>query len=316
MSIRLRALTLSAILAPVVLTAQVSYLFNHDIAQQPYQNISGAIPLSSWGADGWRSIHDLPEQPVWAFGAVYDLGTLAIHRDGVVRLTNDESSVYFGLAGTGLEPIDANSSVSYRMLTTANGATLVVQLRDMRLTNGLADNYVNAQLWIALETGHAFVHFGPRSESNASGFTNDSGPHIGLRKVLAEGGACVERIWPFGDPDSPQVAYDDQCEMPSLLGVPVPGTLYRYEPTFFTPNGIAEHTAPTLSVSPTIADDLIQVRSDAGSAVQATLRGSDGRLIRQLRIAPGVNAIDVSALTSGVYLLTSEGRAAVRFVKG
>ena len=86
--------------------------------------------------------------------------------------------------------------------------------------------------------------------------------------------------------------------------------------SFFTPNGIAEQVAPALSVSPTIADDIIQVRSDAGTTLRATLRGSDGRLIQQLRIAPGMNSIDVSTLTGGVYLLTSEGRAAVRFVKG
>lgn len=315
MSTRLLAFAHAAILAPALMTAQVSYLFNHDIALQPYQNISGAVPLTSWGADGWRAIHDLPAQSVWAFGAVYDLGTLSIHRDGVVRLTNDESTVYFGLTGTGLEPIDASSSIGYKLLTTANGATLVVQLRDMRLTNGLADNYMNAQLWIALETGHVFVHFGPRSDSNGGGFTNDSGPHIGLRKQLAEGGACVERIWPFGDPDSPQVAYDGQCEMPSLLGVPVPGTMYRYEPTFFTPNGIAELDAPAISLSPTIAEETIQVSSGAASAVQATLRATDGRVVRQLRLMPGTNTIGVGDLPAGAYLLHSDGHAAIRFLK-
>ncbi|MCB9184905.1 MAG: hypothetical protein H6591_13430 [Flavobacteriales bacterium] len=316
MEIRNNLVTAAALLAPVLMSAQVSYLFSHDIAPQPYQNISGATAISTWAPDGWRSLHDLPSQEAWAFGSVYDVYDIAIHRDGVVRLTNDESTAYFHLAGTPLEETGGASGIGYQMVTTTHGATLVVQARDMHLANGLSGNTMNAQLWIALETGHVYLHFGPRSDDNASGFNNDSGPHIGLRKVLADGSGCIERVWVSGDPDSPQVSYDQLCDMPSLFGLPEPGTMYRYEPTFFTPNGIAEHAAPALAVSPSIADDHIQVRSDAGSALQATLRGSDGRLIQQLRIAPGMNTIDVSTLTSGVYLLTSEGHAAVRFVKG
>lgn len=296
--------------------SQVSYLFSQETTSSPYHSVTGGTAVQLWGEDGWHQPNGLPEQAVWLFGTAYDLGTLAIHRDGIARLSNDDATVFLHIAGTGLEPIDGSSGISYKLLETAGGAMFVVQLRHMRVMNGVAMNHMNAQLWIELATGHLSIRFGPRSDENGGGFPGDSGPHIGIHQALADGSGCVERVWPYGDPGNPQVAYDSDCAFPALLGLPGSGTTFHFEPTFAIPTGLHEPVQGRFSMRGNIVQDEIVVYSNDAHVFQARILDAAGRLVRSVRVQPGDNTYDTGNLIAGTYLLAGDGGAVpLRFVK-
>lgn len=295
---------------------QVSYLFSQETTMSPYHSVTGSTVVQLWDEEGWHQTNGVPQLAVWLFGAAYDLSTLAIHRDGIVRLRNDDATVFLHLAGTGMAPIDGSSGISYKFVETADGDMIMVQLRNMRLLNGVAVNHMNAQLWIELETGRLSLRFGPRSDENGGGFPGDSGPHVGIHQALADGSDCVERVWPFGDPGNPQVAYDSSCEFPALFGLPGSGVTFHFEPTFTIPTSINEPAQEQLSMRGNIAVEEFIVHSGDQLVRQARILDASGRFVRALRLQPGDNAIHVGDLGSGTYLLACDnGAVPLRFVK-
>ncbi|MBK9177425.1 MAG: hypothetical protein IPM46_14045 [Flavobacteriales bacterium] len=282
----------------------------------PYHSVTGGTAVQLWDEEGWHQTNGVPQHAVWLFGAAYDLSTLAIHRDGIARLRNDDATVFLHLAGTGLEPIDGTSGISYKLVETADGDMFVVQLRHMRLMNGVAVNHMNAQLWINLETGRLSMRFGPRSDENGSGFPGDSGPHVGIHQAMADGSDCMERVWPFGDPGNPQVAYDSNCEFPALFGLPESGVTFHFEPTFSVPTSINEPVQGRLSLRLNIVQDEVVVYSGDPHVRQARILDASGRIIRAIRVQPGDNTYETGDLVAGTYVLACDGGAVpLRFVK-
>ncbi len=320
----LRLLTTGAacLLVASLLTAQNGYLF--EVVQPgvvPYVQMASETEVDMVDEDGWHTVTDLPEAPMWLFGTDYGTGTastVSINANGHVRIGNDYTFASIQVARTLMGELTGGSHVSYRYMETAEGKILEVQYKNMVLLHGVAGNFMNAQLRIHLGTGMIEMHYGPSSESNGSGFTGDRGPHIGVYQSPTDFSSCMEKTWLSGNPDGPQVDYTANYLFPCLTGLPAPGTLYRFMPLFNIPNAIGENAASPFRMGATLVTDQLSVSVDEPAGMQLQITDTGGRILRSIRATSGMNTIDITDLAPGSYLVlapTSPQRPAMRFVK-
>lgn len=301
--------------------AQDNYLFEHvQPGDQPYESLLGDTEISSFDLTGSFALNDLDGQTIRLFDKMYTLGLgthLLISADGYLRVDDGNTLAEIDGAFTDLYPYDATSRYSYRLFGNPGNHILAVQYNNMRLAMGVAGNAMSFQLWYYQNTGMIEVRFGPRTENLASGFTLSRGPKMGIHHSPVDMSACLEKVWLSGIPQAPDVSYDAEHPFDGMSGVPQEGTIYRYVPTFTI--GLDEqHLAARATIRNNPATDMLFVTIADAAGVSLVIEDMAGRTLRTQRTNSGENAIDVSGLANGAYLLVAQAngvRHAQRFVK-
>lgn len=296
-----------------------SYLFEHVTpGSQPYEALLGDTEIPGFDFAGNFVMPGIEGENIRFFDKVYtiDQGTqLLINKDGYLRITDDNTMALIEGAHFDMYPYDATSRYSYRLFGNPGNRVLAVQYSNLRSNTGPSENSLSFQIWYHQNTGLIEVRFGARTQNIANSFTLNRGPKMGIYHSPTDMTGCLEKIWLTGDPQAPAVSYDANYDFDAMNGVPPEGTVYRFGPTFII--GLEENAAPAAGIRNNPAtEDLFVTVENAGTTL--VVQDMAGRTIRTATATTGENAIDVSDLAAGTYVLVDrykEARHAQRFMK-
>lgn len=205
-----------------------------------------------------------------------------------------------GTVGNSLSP------VSYRSEGSSGARIFKLEFKNAGLANSDQD-FINVQLWLYEGSGRLEVRFGPMSVTHNSSFVQPyNGPLVSL-----ENWSTNELYYLKGDPASPMMTNAENC----LNAVPVNGTVYRFRNNALEPVGQAEFNPPAVSVFPNPASTGIKLIMDELPQELSIMDITGQQLYYS---ASGVKELDISQLSSGLYLLsvqTKRGRAYTRIAK-
>jgi hypothetical protein len=171
-------------------------------------------------------------------------------------------------------------------------------------------NLVNFQLWFYETTGSFRVHFGPNTIKSADAYQIFGKPTLLFAKNIDFMSAdfANEGFWSLaGDASNPTINYIPQFT--GFLGTnellssdPVNGQVYY----FYTLDnvGVAEQTSTELGAYPNPAQDYIFVQSSQDDVI--SIFDMTGKLVATQSIKNGTQAIQLSGLAAGMYVMKSQ----------
>lgn len=226
----------------------------------------------------------------------------AIQTNGNLRIENAFSAVIIDGLFTNLDSIDENTKLSWKIEGEPGYKIIKAQWKNIQLGFGEEGNFVNFQFWIYQETGIIEIHYGPRSDNNASGFT-DNGPNVGIFQSNTSFSDIHEKLWIAGNPESPDLDSNQTFTFPRLTGVPEEGTIYRLVPKHLTlhTEQTPEFHSLTLFPNPTV-NQLNVIIGSNNTLLDLTVFDANGKRV-QNAISITENSIDLSELPDGNYLI-------------
>jgi Secretion system C-terminal sorting domain len=285
----------------------------------PYEEIDSSIPAAEF--NGTLDIIDELNGETFLF---YDvpftfggLKTIAMGNNAFMRIDNDSSMIIIDGAFTAIDTLDGTSKRSYAIEGNSGNRVLKLQYKNLTLTNGEAGNYMNVQIWYYQSTGVVEVHYGPSSESNASGFNSSNGPHAGMFYSADDFSVCYEKLWCTGSPNSPTLAQTSNYVFSAMGGLPDEGTVFRFTPTFVINNtgSIPDVEIPVMFPNPTTGMVFIDGLPDF-SVIQ--LLDLTGKRIDQFSPKGSTFSLDIAGYDDGLYflkLITNKTQKTYRLVK-
>lgn len=185
---------------------------------------------------------------------------------------------------------------------------------------GTANNKTNFQLWLYETSNVIEFRYGPNTITEP-GIVHDFGfPYTGLINGLNLINGTAQGAWLLGgNPANPVPAFVNVATKPApgpqhlLTSEPANGQVYRFAPPG-TINVEEIAKANDFSVYPTQVSDRLMVRLDEGNTLDFVIRNLLGQEISTGRLNNGLNTLQLSNLTPGLYLFTANGNT-VRFVK-
>lgn len=289
-----------------------SYSFTQATAS--YADLSGAtvIPFGDFDPQSdlyW--VNDLIGETFYFYGRPYKFDTSAkylfIQSNGDLRIDNDSTLAIIDGAFTYLDSINAQSSVSYKIVGASGSKILKVQWKNMKVRVGQAGNYLNMQIWVYQQNGVVEIHYGPRSASNASGFNVNTGPQVGMFLSGFAFTQCLEKLWVNGSPTSPVLDSNANYVFKAMSGIPSAGTLYRFTPRFLT--GIKEPEEKLqFRCYPNPVNGMVYFNKNDDYFI-TDIAG------KKLIDAKGVVSIDITNLPMGIYFICNTTGGRVKIVK-
>jgi hypothetical protein len=170
--------------------------------------------------------------------------------------------------------------------------------------SGTFDNRISFQMWLYEGTNVIEYRFGENLVTQGTLVHFAGAPLIGIGSnadTVGEGG--WENFWILnGDPLAPQISnLQSQFELPLVLdSEPPAGTVYRFSPLVTKVN---ENNAPAVSVIyPTLVNSQLSINWD-NDKTMASILDISGKMISTHSIQRGINQLDLSALSSGQYII-------------
>jgi len=286
-----------------------------------YSDLQGStiIENANYDDDSFHFI-DLEGETISLYGLDFDFGgitTFVIQALGNVRIDNDSSAILLdGLRSLEINSIDGTSQLSYLFDGEPGSYVIKTEWKNHTLLSGDEGNFFNFQIWVYQETGVIEFRYGPRSDDNALGVTEENGPYIGIAYAPDNFFFYYEKLWLSGEIDDLQIEEDPNTLFDTMLGIPAEGTIYRFSPTFLSAHfasGKEELKHFTIAPNPASASILIQGLPEP--ITRLFIMDLQGRVIAQYAES---DQIDVSSLDSGIYMIlveTQSYRGVKRFVK-
>lgn len=147
---------------------------------------------------------------------------------GHMRIDDDSTLIVVDGAFTNLDSINRDTRLSYKIENTGNDKILKVQWKNLSVRTGQRGNYVNFQMWLYKSAGTFEIHYGPCSPNNRYGFTDITGPNIGMLYVSGDFKKVMEKTWLNGDPSFYTVDSARDLSFKAMHGFPESGTVYRF----------------------------------------------------------------------------------------
>ena len=177
----------------------------------------------------------------------------------------------------------------------------------------------NVQFWVFETSNVIELHFGPAKISHPTEYFDTTGKpgYCGYFNVSFTSGPNFG-YFAAGSPTAPFMDSITATHNPlPLNSYPASGTVYRFTPRSTT--GVASVNAPLqASLFPTICTSSLTITLMETDAVSYELMGINGAVVSQGALQHGSNALDVTGLAAGTYIvrLQSAGhRAFCRFIK-
>jgi len=245
------------------------------------------------------------------------LSTFAIQTFGNLRIDDDTSAVIIDGIFTDLDLIDGTTTLSYIIEGSSGSQIVKAQWKNVALANGDEGNFVNFQIWVFQETGQIELRYGPVSENNLSGYTQNNGPYAGIFHSSDSFDDMYSKHWLFGHPDEIQTDLNQDFNFQRLLGIPQEGTVYRFVPTTLSGDGTEDgmNQSNTFSIYPNPVRTEIQIAGITDEIKSCKIMDIRGSL---LEAYPNPSLISVANLPIGIYVLEIETSAQIirkKFVK-
>ena len=232
---------------------------------------------------------------------------IAFSGNGHLHIQDDTSLIIFDGLFYWLDSVDNTSAISYKVEGAGANKILKVQWKNLRVRSGPAGNYVNLQMWLYKATGAVEMRYGPSSANNISGYTNATGPSIGMFYSNATFANMHEKIWVNGLPATYTLDSARNLVFNGIHGIPPTGTIYRFIPRqYATGIGATAGSPPSLEVFPNPASSKLMIRGDAALlSKKAILRLIDltGREVASTAAQNGMAEVGTMHLADGVYYL-------------
>lgn len=290
------------------------YLFKVD--NLPYTELTGDIPLNQmiFAVGDPFEVTDLAGETFNLFNRPWNLNTtttgILIFPNAFIEVVDDTSFIICDGLLRYLDSIDNTSRISYKIDGASGKKVLKVQWKNVRLRSGASDNYVNLQIWLHQETGIIEYRYGPASAGNASGFTQATGPSVGISFSDFTFSKVFEKIWIYKTP--PNIAVDSvrNASFPNIWGVPVNGTAYRFVPKAVA-SSVADKTGNTImNIYPNPANGKIHYTSPTSlrEELKVTLVDLSGKVVytNVLPVGSASGYIDVGSVAPGQYFIQFE----------
>ncbi|MBS1774490.1 MAG: T9SS type A sorting domain-containing protein [Bacteroidetes bacterium] len=294
--------------------AQTNY-YMLKVQSNSYSDLTGDIPLAIKFASGDAfELKELYGETFKLFGKSLTMDTLTkgilIFPNAFVEVVdNNDIMVFDGLIRE-LDSIDNTSKISYKIEGSSGKKIIKVQWKNLRVHSGLASNYVNLQIWIYQENDIVEYRYGPSSVDNASGYTQATGPSVGIFYSTSTVSTMYQKIWISGTPPSIIVDTLKNTNLPNIFGVPANGTVYQFIPKTVAASVKEISTADKFSIYPNPANDKIIIASigHLNSNVAISLHTVTGQLIKRYDYKHGQKelTIPVSSLANGNYIISIE----------
>jgi hypothetical protein len=291
----------------VTVTQGQSYTFTELTGE--YSDLTESIILedADYDDENFNNI-DLEGETIPFFGLDFNFGginTYTVQPLGNVRVDNDSSAVLLdALRSLGIYPLDETTKLSYQIDGEPGSHIIKVEWKNHTLTFGEPGNIINFQIWVYQETGVIEFHYGPRSESLASGLSDEDPIYIGLLYAPDNFFGVYEKIWISGEIDDLQIDTEPISNYQPMLGVPDEGTIYRFTPTFLsTQNYPGKELLNDFILAPNPAVGSVSVQNLPEAILNVDVLDMQGKLIRQF---PKTGSLEISDLESGIYFIRVE----------
>lgn len=155
---------------------------------------------------------------------------ISFSNSGHMRIDDDSTLIIIDGLFYYMDSIDQNSKLSFAVDGSGNNKVLKVQWKNLKVQSGPAGNFVNFQIWLYQATGIFEIRYGSSSANNQSGYTNQTGPNIGMFYSRTDFTKIFEKIWITGEPANYQIDSTRNYTFNGSHGVPANGTVYRFIP--------------------------------------------------------------------------------------
>lgn len=232
---------------------------------------------------------------------------ISFSNSGHMRIDDDSTLIIIDGLFYYMDSIDQNSKLSYKIDGSGNNKILKVQWKNLKVQSGPAGNFVNFQIWIHQATGIFEIRYGTSSVNNQSGYTNQTGPNIGMFYSRTDFTKIFEKIWITGEPANYKIDSARNYTFNGSLGVPADGTVYRFVPKTVAVNihTIPKNTDVLVYPNPAVHNINISMKPD-NAPVSIEMTDVSGKVIftQTKNAATGKLNINTEGLTPGMYQLT------------
>ena len=274
-----------------------------------YSDLSGStiIDDTDYQNDAFHPI-DIEGETISLYALEFNFGgitTFVLQTLGNVRIDNDSSAIILdGLRSLDMNIIDETSQLSYLIDGEPGSYIIKAEWKNHTLVSGETGNFFNFQIWVYQETGIIEFRYGPRSDNNASGYTEDTGPFIGILYAPDNFFSYYEKLWLSGEIDDYQIEEDPSSNFERMSGIPSEGTIYRFTPTFLTslvyPDKEEVHE---FAIVPNPATESILIQGAPEPILRVDILDLRGKVVGQYFNS---NQIDIAKLDSGIYMIRIE----------
>jgi hypothetical protein len=232
-------------------------------------------------------------------------------------LGTDTSGTIDGFSFSAIDLIDrgfnGNTSLS-PIRYTVTGTTGSRIFKAEVFNAGFADelyNYstlndsLNYQVWLYEGTNVVEIHFGPSQITYASDYFPFGGPMVGFIKNADMSGGNFDKLYLLkGSATAPTVdsIEDGSMSFPTLSSYPSSGTVYRFTPKSGS-TGISDKLVKNIHVYPTQSSDAIFIKNEDVTDTYYQVVSLNGATLKNGKVEKGENKIDISNLSSGMYIL-------------
>lgn len=302
------------ILICVAISTPAQMPYNFTTKQNSYTPLNNAISLNKgeiWDEDAFTIPMDFPftlgrrtvDTIYLKFDGIISADTSVTTLDGIVFIDAD-------LQDRGaMDTTQSLSPVSYKTEGAVGNRICKIEVAnagfyDERDQFGTMDDYVNVQVWLYEQDSKLELHYGPSKISNPTKyFLNGAGPLVGFAKEFSylESSGLVYTL--AGDPDSPTLDSFSMSIAGYLLNdYPEDGTVYSFNNKTLSVS--KEAITQQVLVYPTYVQNALHV--DFGQETNAIYRvvsTTGARVDIYGEMNGRHSAIDVSSLSSGLYIL-------------
>jgi hypothetical protein len=205
-----------------------------------------------------------------------------------------------------MDSIDNSSRLSYKIEGNAGNKILKFQWKNLKIRSGQPGNFVNFQIWIYQATSIIEYHYGPSSASNAAGYTQATGPSVGITYNDFGFTQVYEKIWLHNLPSNLSIDSAKVLSYPNIKGVPPEGTVYRFIPRSIVASVEATGGPDNFSISPNPSRGDFKLLLSRPLVVEAIISLTDvqGKVVHTQLAPAGSNDITISpVLPTGTYMI-------------
>ena len=312
----LLSLTLSSLCISFQIQAQSNYYRFEAFSSTYHELVNDTLidPANFGTGDLWA--FELNGESFEFFGKSYVLNgvnkLIMFSNSGHMRIDDDSTLIVLDGLFTFLDSIDQNSRLSYTIDGAGDDRILKVQWKNLKIRSGQAGNFVNFQVWLYKKSGMFEIHYGPSSTNNQSGFTNTTGPNVGLFYARQDFSKMYEKIWVNQTPPNITIDSSKTIAFKGLHGVPQDGAVYRFIPKHIVLSvKDSEDLKNLFTISPNPANEQVQLTFSniVTDAFTLNINDTSGRVVLRHDVASGKKVVNIPVvqLASGIYFLTIDG---------
>lgn len=233
-----------------------------------------------------------------------------IFPNAFIEIVEDSNFIICDALLRWLDSIDNNSKISYKIEGSSGNKILKVQWKNLKIRTGAAGNYVNLQIWLYQKDGMLEYRYGPSSANNASGYTQSTGPSVGISYSNFSFSKMYEKIWIHGTPPNIQIDSAHNASFPNISGVPANGTVYRFIPKqSASVSALKKDMGITVYPNPADKQIVISLSAPASENLKVSVMDLSGQLIKEYSMPAGSRQLSVPSaqIPAGMYHIHLQG---------